>query len=299
MKKFVALLLALVMTLALGACGSASTAPDAAGSTAAEETKKEPEKKADAAYTMEETVIVDNDLCAFTVTGVEESDTAVKVSVVCENKSDAVLMFAWEDVAVNGCMIDPFWASSVASGKKDVETISFSKSELGEYGLTAVDEVQFDLYIYDYDDIMTDRIVDERFAIYPTGLTADTVSYPEYAVSDSDTVIFDNDYGTFIITGVDEDALWGYTMQAYILNKTDSAVTCAWDDVSVNGFMCDPYWATTIAGNSRSLVEISFSDSQLEELGIDTVEEIEFRVHLYDDAHWDSYFVDDVFTYAP
>lgn len=299
MKKYIALLLALVMALALTACSSSESAPQPAGSAAAEAEEKAPEKSADAAYTMPETIIVDNDQCAFTVTKVEESSSAVKISVVCENKSDTVLMFAWENVSVNGCMVDPFWASEVAAGKKDAATLSFSKSSLADFGLTQMDEVQFDLQVYNTDDFTADRIVDERFAIYPTGLTADAVSYPEYTPADSDTVIFDNEYGTFIITGVDENNIWGYTVQAYVLNKTDNAVMCTWDDVSVNGFMSDPFWATTIAPDSRALVNISFSSSDFDELGIDNVEEIEFRVHLYDEAHWDSQFVDEVFTFQP
>lgn len=300
MKRILAMALAVMMMFTLVACGSSPSEP-ASGSGSAEsgEAKEGSTKKAAAAYSMEETVLVDTDQCAFTITDVSENGSSVNVSVICENKSDAVLMFAWDNVAVNGCMIDPFWASEVAAGKKSSDKLSFSKSDLQQYGLSAMDELQFDLHIYDSEDLTAESLVDERFSIYPTGLAADSVSYPDYAASDSDTIIADNEYATFVITDVDEDDVWGYTVKAYILNKTDSTVTCAWDDVSVNDFMCDPFWAMEIAPNARAFVDITFTDSALEEAGVDEVENIEFRLHFYDDAHWDNYFIDEVYTYNP
>ncbi len=302
MKRWISILLAALMIFALTACGSAPAEPEKAEGSTAEETPETaaPEKQdTNAAYSLEETVLVDNEQCAVTINSVSESGSDVVVSLTCENKSDTVLMFACENAAVNGCMIDPFWASEVAAGKKSAEKLTFSKAEMKEYGLSMMDELAFDLAVYDSENYTGERIVDDRYTVYPTGLSADDVKYPEHQNSGDNQVIIDNDSCTFIITDVDPNNIWGYTVKAYVLNKTDSTVTCSWEDVSVNGFMCDPFWATSIAPGCCTLTEISFSDSQLEEINVESVDDIEFRLHVYDDAHWDNPFVDSVFTFNP
>lgn len=302
MKRWITVLLAALMIFALAACGSTPAEPEKTEGSVAEaepETAAPEKQDTKTAYSIGESVLVDNEQCAFTITEVSESGSNVDVSVVCENKSDTVLMFAVENAAVNGCMIDPFWAQEVAAGKKASEKLSFSKSEMKDYGVTAMDELSFELMIYDSEDYSGDRIVDERYTVYPTGLSADAVAYPDHPAAENEQVVVDNDSCTFIITSVDPDNIWGYTVKAYVLNKTDSTVSCSWEDVSVNGTMCDPFWAVSIAPGCRKLAEISFSNSELEEIGADSVDEIEFKLRFYDDAHWDNPYVEDVFTYNP
>lgn len=37
-------------------------------------------------------------------------------------------------------------------------------------------------------------------------------------------VIIDNDYVTVIVTGYEDDEIWGYTANLFLLNKTDKTV---------------------------------------------------------------------------
>ena len=57
----------------------------------------------------------------------------------------------------------------------------------------------------------------------------------------TDNVIIDNDYVTVIVTGYEDDEIWGYTANLFLLNKTDKTVMFSVDDASVNGFMADPF----------------------------------------------------------
>ena len=54
------------------------------------------------------------------------------------------------------------------------------------------------------------------------------------------------------------------------------------DDVSVNGFMCDPFWASTVSAGKKANEKITFSEKSFEENGIEAVEEITFTLHVYD-----------------
>ena len=120
----------------------------------------------------------------------------------------------------------------------------------------------------------------------------------EQAQSNFEEKVFvDDENCTFKITGVDADGIFGYTLNAYIENKTGKNLMFAWNDVSVNGFMCDPFWATSVQAGKKSVSDISFSETELAELGIETVETIEFTLSVYDEDDWMAdHLVEETFT---
>ena len=50
--------------------------------------------------------------------------------------------------------------------------------------------------------------------------------------------------------------------------------------------MIDPFWARSVSPGCRLRSDISFSSSKLEENHIETVEEIEFKLKVYDSENW-------------
>lgn len=128
----------------------------------------------------------------------------------------------------------------------------------------------------------------------PTGSTAETnVENTTQAAAPTETeggfeeiVLADNDDVKIIITNVVEDPVWGYTLQVYLENKTEKTLMFSLDETSVNGFMCDPFWAESIAAGKRSNSRICFSESEFEKNGIEAVEEITFTLRVYDYNDW-------------
>ena len=331
-KKFIALLLAGLLTLSLVACGS-TTASNVDNSSAVSVSQDSTELPLDnvlseitnaitdvtdaateavevpteeiPSATFEETVIVDNEYCTFTITSIDADNFwGYTLNAYIENKTDKNLMFSLDNVSVNGYMCDPFWASSVSAGMKSNEEISFSESDFEENGITDVTVIEFTLSVRDDDDWMADPIVDEVFSIYPLGtdFEAPTTSNENSATSEviEETVIVDNEYCTFKITAVDENNMWGYTLKAYLENKTDKNLMFSLDNVSVNGYMCDPFWASTVAAGMKSNEEISFSEDDFELNGITSVTDIEFTLSVSDSDDWMADpIVDEVFFFYP
>lgn len=106
-------------------------------------------------------------------------------------------------------------------------------------------------------------------------------------------VLVDNEQIVVKIIGVEDDPIWGYTLKVYLENKTDKELMFSVNDVSVNGFMCDPFWAETVAAGKRSNTSISWLVSDFEDNGIETVEDISFTLHVYDSNDW---MADDIFN---
>jgi hypothetical protein len=58
------------------------------------------------------------------------------------------------------------------------------------------------------------------------------------------------------------------------------------DEASVNGFMADPFFATSVAKGTVAFNSVSWSDSELEKSNITEVETIEFILRVYDNENW-------------
>ena len=306
MKKITALLLALVIVLGVTGCGSGngnSGKENASPQNDVPQNSTEPAKDKDTTtYSIKDYVVVDNDQCSLVITGVEDSRTSVKFSVVCENKtSDKTLMFSEDGVAVNGWSYTSLFVNEVAAGKKKTDTLSFSKSTLKKYGIEYIDELLLCLRIYDSDDWLADAVVKDVFYVYPTGKTKDEVWYAERTAAPGDALIVDNDDCTFIICSAqaEKGIFSAYKLNVYLKNKTDSAATFSWDDTSVNGFMCDPFWAASVPPGCSSYSEISFSSSSFKDNNIETVEEIEFELSVYNDYDIFNKLLEKVYTYNP
>jgi hypothetical protein len=95
-------------------------------------------------------------------------------------------------------------------------------------------------------------------------------------------VLVDNDDVTVTIVSIDDDTMWGFGLNVFLENKTDKELMFALDNVSINGFMCDPLWAKSVAAGMKSNTEISWFENDLEKNNITNVEEVTFTLRIYD-----------------
>lgn len=124
--------------------------------------------------------------------------------------------------------------------------------------------------------------------------TTPTQTQPEETEPEfEELVLADDENCTVKITAVDAESIWGYALNVYLENKTDMELMFTVEDVSVNGFMCDPFWACSVAAGKKANEQIGFSDTDFEKNGIETVEEITFTLRVYDNADW---LAEDVFN---
>lgn len=302
MKKLVALLLALMLMLSLVACGGETTTEPAEDTKPSqsenaktesdkddsekEESDKEEIKADDVSFT--EIIAVDNEECLIKITGIDADNMwGYTLKAQLENKSaDKTYMFSVDTAAINGVESDPFFAAEVAAGKKSNEEISFSGVELEENDIGDFTDIALTFRVYDSDDWMADAVAEETIHVYPYGEDK-AVKFVREA-QDSDTVLVDNEYVTAIVTGYEEDDIWGYTVNLFLVNKTDNNIMFSVDNASVNGFMADPFWATSVAAGNCAFGSMSWDDTTLAENDITEIEEIEFEFRAYDEDNWDS-----------
>ena len=78
-----------------------------------------------------------------------------EVSLLVENTSADNLTVQVRDFSVNGFMVSPVCSIDVAAGKKAVDEIMITKSELQDNGITKIEEVEFTFHVFDSDDWTT------------------------------------------------------------------------------------------------------------------------------------------------
>lgn len=165
-KKFLGLVATvLVLSIALACVGCSSSSSSSSASKAKTSEEKVEEKAEEVNQ-----VLFDNEYCSCTLTGYDESilqPFALKVTL--ENKTaDKELMFSVQDVSVNGFMCDPFWADTVAAGKKANDTIGWMSSTLEDSGVSGtVETIELHFRVTDYNDWMSDALVDQVITLNP------------------------------------------------------------------------------------------------------------------------------------
>ena len=113
-------------------------------------------------------VVAEDENVRFVIEGSDGENTSkYTVYVYLENNTDRNLMYSWDKVSVNGYMADPFWAMSVAAGKRACSEISFYRSDLEANGITDVSEIEFTLLVSDYDDWAADYLLQETCTYRP------------------------------------------------------------------------------------------------------------------------------------
>lgn len=298
-KKLICTTSALLITASMAACGKVPAEPETIPTTEATAPVENVTEATRPVITFEETTLVDNEDITFKITAIQE-DTLLgyTLKAYLENKTDQDLTFSFSETSVNGYMCDPLWASTVTAGMKANESISFSSDSFARNGITTVTDIAFKLDIYDSNDWNADHLVSEVFCLYPMGEDA-AFLYPR-EVQENDIVLFENDHCALIITGTDSENPWGYALNVYLQNKTDKTLMFSITDAAVNGVMCDPMWAQTVAPGKASNTSITWFTSSLEEAGIHQVENLSLPIRVYDANNWMAEdILSDTFTFTP
>ena len=241
---------------------------------------------ADAAVVFDGMTAIDNEECAITLEKIVPDDEwGYAIHAELENKSsDRKLMFSIENAYVNGVENDPFFAAEVAPGKKAKEIIYFENMD--EIGITDFTDIEMLFEVYDSEDWSADDVARETVHVYPHG--EEGVEPFVYEPADTDQILYDDDQISVIFTGVNTEDSWGYILNLFLVNKTDKTVGIRTEDVSVNGYMADPYFGHVLSAGKSAFTEIAWSYSELEEKGITDVEEIEFTLIANDEDDWEA-----------
>ena len=121
----------------------------------------------------------------------------------------------------------------------------------------------------------------------PTPLTTET--------SIQETVIVDNNILTITAKSFSADAsIFGPSIKLLIENHSDKTIVVQALNASVNGFMIDTTFSSTIDPGKKSYDNLTFNSTDLKDANITTLNDIEFVIYAFDNDTWDSVFTSDI-----
>lgn len=258
----------------------------AAGGTelaAVEDAQGEPTEGGDegemASATIEEQVLMDQDGVVITATEYVTDDLwGDGIRLLLENNSERDVGIGCRALIVNDYMLTDLFSSKVAAGKKANETMYLSSTQLNAAGIENVGKVE--IYFYAYDPDTYETLFDADCVTIETSAFAQMDTDPDG--EDEGTELYAQDGIRIVGKAVDEESFWGTAILLYCENSSGRNVGINVENLSINGFMMDPIFSTTIYDGKKAIEDITILSSDLEDNGIEKIEDVEVSFHIYD-----------------
>ena len=196
------------------------------------------------------------------------------IKLLIENSSDTDYTVGCDALIVNDYMITDLFSSKVAAGKNANETMYLSSSGLKAAGIESVGKVE--MYFH-ASDAQYNMVFKNEYAEIHTSEYDNMDTTP----NDAGTELYSADGIRIVGKTVDENSFWGSAILLYIENNSGKSVGINVDDMSINGFMITPYFSTTVYDGKKALEDITILSNQLEENGIESIDNVELKFHIY------------------
>ncbi|MCR4840698.1 MAG: hypothetical protein K5848_04055 [Lachnospiraceae bacterium] len=243
--------------------------------------------------TIEEQVLLDKSGVKITATEyVNDSIWGEGIKLVIDNSTDKDLMVGCTALIVNDYMISDLFAAEVAAGKSANETMYLSSAELEAAGIESVGKVEIYFHVYDNDSF--DDILNNEYAEIQTSEYASMDTTP----NDGGTELYNAGGIRIVGKTVDEDSFWGASVLLYMENSSGRNVHISVEDMSVNGIMVDPIFYAEIYDGKKAIDDITLFSSDLEENGIEAIENVELKFKIYDVDTYDDIDETDVISFT-
>lgn len=227
---------------------------------------------------IEETMILDEKNIKITAMGLDyEGWAGPELMLTVENHAGETLIFACEDVYVNGCKIINGFYAELAPGETADELMTLYTGEMTTYGIDTIAEIA-----------MVIRVTDADWEVYcESDLITLHTDVPEtyvFAFDPGGEVLYDESGIKIVSMGrADENTYWGPATLLYFENNTGRPVTFETRDESVNGGSVNGIaLSTTLFPGMCAVDNLAVSKDELERLDIDKIETLELRFLILD-----------------
>lgn len=299
--KFLALVFSLtvVCTMLFG-CGSSTgekkqivTSGTEAGEAAVSENGGDSDTdKTSADESITEQVLVDQDGIKITATEYVTDDIwGDGIKLMVENASDNDYTVGCDALIVNDYMITDLFSADVAAGKKSNEVMYLSSSELKAAGIDVVGKVE--MYFHAYDSNW-----DSLFQNVYSEIETSQYSNMDTSPNDEGTELYNENGVRIVGKTVDENSFWGTAILLYVENTSGQNVGISVDNMSINGFMMSPFFSTTVYDGKKAIDDITVFSSDLEENGIESIDEVELKFHIYNADSYETIADSDAITFS-
>ena len=300
MKRISLLAIILTITLMLSACvtlpsrqsqnqSQDSEPPSAQGSTgnaaSPEASASAQQSEKPSKVSVNEQVLLEENDVKITLKSLETEDVwyGPELKILIENESDTGITVQTRNSAINGVMMDTLISCDVQPGKKANDEISISQNDLDRAGISTIKDIEFTFHVCESESWST---IFDSGTVYIT-TTADPGYTQKY--NDSGDLLYSKDGIKVVYQTVDySDSYWGAEVYMYIENLTSNNIMVQVKDESVNGFMVSSIFSCEVMHGKRAYDAIIITQSEMDDNGIVTFDEMEFYLDIFDIDSWDT-----------
>ncbi len=283
--------LAVVMCLSVFATMALGSGSSESGKTKEIVANGEEEKAA--TVTIEEQVLFEQDGIVVTAKEyVTDSIWGDGIKLLIENNSDNTVTVGCNALIVNNYMITDLFSAEVAPGKKTNETMYLSNAQLKAAGIETVGQVEVYFHVFDSNSFNT--LFDVDCVTIQTSEFANMDTTPD----DAGTELYNANGIRIVGKTVNENSFWGTAILLYCENTSGKNVGISVEEMSINEFMMNPLFTTTVYDGKRSLDDITIFSNDLESNGIETIETVELKFHIYDVDSYSTIVDTDAITFS-
>lgn len=262
--KMKCLTTALMMLFSLSACSSGKKGSDSSSVTSE-----------DSGVSIVEKTLFNDEGITVTATGFTDGFNGPSMNLLVENNTGQDITIQTNYCIVNGFVMDPILSTNVTAGKKANDSMILLSDELRQCKIETITDISVSFNVLDslsYETIVVTPKADITTSAYG--------SYEQIYDIKGDT-LFDNGEIRILATDITDDD-FGMNLGIYIENNSDRNVTVQTRDVSVNGFMTNTAFSPSVYGHSRKMDQIVFVRESLEQNGIESFDEIDLKIMIFD-----------------
>ena len=233
-------------------------------------------------------VLFDHDGIKITLRSLElDSRGRAELNVLIENDTEDSLTIQVRDVSINGIMFtSSVFSASVTAGNRRNDSVTFLSSGFERCGIEEIGIIELKFRVINNND--RDASFNTETIVIQTSI-ANQISQPTPVVRET---LFEQDGISISLIGVEEDRS-SINVVFFIENNTERNITIQARDESINGFMVSGIISTDITPGKMAIDTLTFSNRQLEENGIYSIEDVEtirFALRIIDRDNRDASF---------
>jgi len=230
-------------------------------------------------------VLLNQDGITVTLVDFEENYYSLDMNLLIENANDQQVDVELNSIVVNGySMQNSYLIGTVDANVKLNTEISLDIEELADCNIDEIATIDLVLELYDYNTWSTISVSDVIHIDTGSNFVQTYDTSGTNIINESGVVIKYRDF-------VEDADYYGPYAIFYVENNTDTAIDLSSDNVQINGFMISGYLYGTVAPGTCAIMRLEFFSSDLEESGIDQIDEVKLSINVSYADEW-SYFIE-------
>ena len=204
-----------------------------------------------------------------------------ELTMVAANKTDMPVYMRLMNLSVNSYMFENLPTVMLDPGEYRTVSYILTNAELDYNGITEIEDLQFNLWVYESEDFLTPDVADGLCKYY---VNHKKPVYPKREHQPEDQILVENERYSVTVTGVTvgEDV----QIQLHLENFSDKELLYIAPYGLVNEQVLDPLWAYNVSGGKQRNTVLTFTAEQLQTAGIEEVLTIMMPIQIGDHRDW-------------